>query len=285
MRHKHPTAYLAGAARGDFVQDRRLVRVEDLPFEFMMNALRSPAASRAGAVRRPYRLAAGGGRERLIEARKAGFIEIVDERVVPTARGRRFLNELLQGFLPTERPPSGGLASCAVTSHLQKTQQSHPTKENIDDYSKPRRQPDRRRRNLSQPGAAAPALKLTGADLADVGLRPLPASARCSISCPASIPRPAPPRPASSMRKGSLPEYGGAGGVADLPFAMSRFCAAEGLRTSRPCPPSVARISPAAMVWRSPPPACRPDCPGGGGGRRERQGHPLATGSRDQGRA
>ena len=100
MRHKHPTAYLAGAARGDFVQDRRLVDVEDLPFEFMMNALRLTGGFALAQFGAHTGLPLAAVEERLIEARKAGFIEIVDERVVPTARGRRFLNELLQGFLP-----------------------------------------------------------------------------------------------------------------------------------------------------------------------------------------
>ena len=100
MRHKHPTAYLAGAARGDFVQDRRLVDVEDLPFEFMMNALRLTGGFALAQFGAQTGLPLAAVEERLIEARKAGFIEIVDERVVPTARGRRFLNELLQGFLP-----------------------------------------------------------------------------------------------------------------------------------------------------------------------------------------
>ena len=100
MRHKHPTAYLAGAARGDFVQDRRLVDVEDLSFEFMMNALRLTGGFALAQFGAHTGLPLAAVEERLIEARKAGFIEIVDERVVPTARGRRFLNELLQGFLP-----------------------------------------------------------------------------------------------------------------------------------------------------------------------------------------
>ena len=100
MRHKHPTAYLAGAARGDFVQDRRLVDVEDLSFEFMMNALRLTGGFALAQFGAQTGLPLAAVEERLIEARKAGFIEIVDERVVPTARGRRFLNELLQGFLP-----------------------------------------------------------------------------------------------------------------------------------------------------------------------------------------
>src|SRR5690606_29176740 len=38
MRHKHPQRYLDAARRGQFVQERRTVTADELPFEFMMNA-------------------------------------------------------------------------------------------------------------------------------------------------------------------------------------------------------------------------------------------------------
>lgn len=100
MRHKHPAAYLSGAERGEFVQDRRSVSVRDLPFEFMMNALRLTGGFPLAQFAAHTGLPLAAVQARLIEARKAGFIEVGDERVVPTERGRRFLNELLQGFLP-----------------------------------------------------------------------------------------------------------------------------------------------------------------------------------------
>ena len=40
MKHKHPQAYLDGTERGDAVQEQHAVAAADLPFEFMMNALR-----------------------------------------------------------------------------------------------------------------------------------------------------------------------------------------------------------------------------------------------------
>ena len=40
MRHKHPEHYLDGAARGDFIASHNIISTDDLPFEFMMNALR-----------------------------------------------------------------------------------------------------------------------------------------------------------------------------------------------------------------------------------------------------
>lgn len=99
MRHKHPARYLEAAARGDFVQERREVAVAELPFEFMMNALRltggfAPAlfAARTGL---PLEAVAA----ELAEAKARGLLETVDGLIRPTLQGRRFLNELLQTFL------------------------------------------------------------------------------------------------------------------------------------------------------------------------------------------
>lgn len=99
MRHKHPGRYLEGAARGDFVQEAREVSVAELPFEFMMNALRltdgfAPGlfASRTGI---PLQAIAG----ELDAARAGGLLEVTADRIRPTQRGRHFLNDLLQVFL------------------------------------------------------------------------------------------------------------------------------------------------------------------------------------------
>ncbi len=102
MRHKHPERYLAAAAHGDFVQERREVGVADLPFEFMMNALRLtdgvPAALFAARTGIPLAALAGP----LAEARDRGLLEPDKERLRPTLQGRRFLNDLLQIFLDEE---------------------------------------------------------------------------------------------------------------------------------------------------------------------------------------
>ena len=99
MRHKHPTRYLEGAARGDFVHEAREVGVDELPFEFMMNALRlcggfAPAlfAARTG-------LALETIATELRLARERGLLELSAELIRPTTQGRRFLNDLLQLFL------------------------------------------------------------------------------------------------------------------------------------------------------------------------------------------
>lgn len=99
MRHKHPARYLEGAARGDFIQEAREVDVAELPFEFMMNALRLNAGvpARLFAERTCVPLAAIS--TQLQAAHEQGLLAPFAERIRPTARGRRFLNDLLQIFL------------------------------------------------------------------------------------------------------------------------------------------------------------------------------------------
>lgn len=99
-RVKHPRDYLAGAPAGRSLAEEREVPAAELPFEFLMNALRLvegfPVAlfgERTGqpitAVERP-----------LCEAEARGLLERDWQRIRPTARGRHFLNELLGLFLP-----------------------------------------------------------------------------------------------------------------------------------------------------------------------------------------
>lgn len=99
MRHKHPSAYLRAAATGDFVQERREVGVAELPFEFMMNALRLTAGvpARLFAERTGIPLEAIG--DKLAAARRRGLLEPDPAVLRPTPAGQRFLNELLQIFL------------------------------------------------------------------------------------------------------------------------------------------------------------------------------------------
>jgi oxygen-independent coproporphyrinogen-3 oxidase len=101
MRHKHPARYLEAAAQREpgFVQERRVVGEEELPFEFMMNALRIeegvPAALFSERTGLPLTAIAG----QLKKACRIGLLDPAPDRLRPTARGLRFLNELLQIFL------------------------------------------------------------------------------------------------------------------------------------------------------------------------------------------
>jgi oxygen-independent coproporphyrinogen-3 oxidase len=102
MRHKHPSRYLEAAAQRtpDFVQDRRVVGAEELPFEFMMNALRIEEGVPAALFSERTGLPLTAIAKQLEEARRTGLLHPAPDRLRPTERGLRFLNELLQIFLP-----------------------------------------------------------------------------------------------------------------------------------------------------------------------------------------
>ena len=98
-RHRNPRAYLAGAARGDFISTRQTVASADLPGEFMMNALRLNEGFPLGLFTERTGLPLSVIEESALAARRAGLLETADGRMRPTAQGRRFLNQLLARFL------------------------------------------------------------------------------------------------------------------------------------------------------------------------------------------
>jgi len=99
MRHKHPNAYMEGAARGDFVQERRGVSVAELPFEFMMNALRLTEGVPTSLFEERTGVPLAAVEAKLVAARRDGLLEADAAQLKPTLKGQRFLNELLERFL------------------------------------------------------------------------------------------------------------------------------------------------------------------------------------------
>lgn len=99
MRHRHPTAYLEGAARDDFIHTRHTVEAHDLPFEFMMNALRLTEGVPRALFEERTGLTLDSIAERVIAARQRGLLHLDEQRLAPTDKGRRFLNDLLEHFL------------------------------------------------------------------------------------------------------------------------------------------------------------------------------------------
>jgi oxygen-independent coproporphyrinogen-3 oxidase len=100
VRYRTPSEYLAQAERGHFVAQENEIARADLPFEFMLNALRlvdgfavQDFTERTGlaltAIEKPLQLA---------EAK--GLITRDWQRIAPTTRGLDFLSELQELFLP-----------------------------------------------------------------------------------------------------------------------------------------------------------------------------------------
>lgn len=100
VRHRHPARYLEGALRGDFIQEAHEVSAAELPFEFMMNALRLNAGVPLRLFAERTGLPLHAITAELRRARNAGLLEIEDGQLRASAQGRRFLNDLLQFFLP-----------------------------------------------------------------------------------------------------------------------------------------------------------------------------------------
>ena len=106
VRIKHPERYLAAAEAGDPIQERRDVRSEEIPFEFMMNALRLNAGVPAALFEERTGLPLAAALRELDNAERRGLIERDHLRIAPTPLGRRYLNDLLQLFLaPEEHVP------------------------------------------------------------------------------------------------------------------------------------------------------------------------------------
>lgn len=99
MRHKHPKAYLQNIRAGTPVQEENQVSAASLPFEFMMNALRlaDGFAPSLFELRTAQPISTILGPLRQAEA--DGLLSIGPEKIAPTAKGRRFLNVLLERFL------------------------------------------------------------------------------------------------------------------------------------------------------------------------------------------
>jgi putative oxygen-independent coproporphyrinogen III oxidase len=100
QRERKPQTYLRAALDGVAIQEARNVAESELPFEFMLNALRLiegfPVALFAQRTGLPITVID----RQLNEAQSAGLLERDHAMIRPTQKGQRFLNDLLEPFLP-----------------------------------------------------------------------------------------------------------------------------------------------------------------------------------------
>ena len=100
MRVKHPQQYMDAVKAGTHIADARSLTRVDLPFEFMMNALRltegAPAALFEERTGLPLIVCAAA----LEKACGLGLLARDASRLRPTLQGQHFLNDLLALFLP-----------------------------------------------------------------------------------------------------------------------------------------------------------------------------------------
>ncbi|MFZ5522906.1 MAG: radical SAM family heme chaperone HemW [Pseudomonadota bacterium] len=98
-RYKQPQAYMQQVALAAPVQTENTVRSGELPFEFMMNALRLNGGFDSALFQERTSLPLLTIRSELAAAEKRGLLFRDHQRIAPTPLGQRFLNDLLEIFL------------------------------------------------------------------------------------------------------------------------------------------------------------------------------------------
>ena len=90
---------LAQIGAGGALQEDFPVAVDELPFEFMMNALRLNQGFDSALFENRTALPLQTIEPTLRKAAQAGLIERTQQRIAPTHQGQRFLNRLLEMFM------------------------------------------------------------------------------------------------------------------------------------------------------------------------------------------
>jgi oxygen-independent coproporphyrinogen-3 oxidase len=98
-RYKHPATFMEQARAGSPIQEEHEVSAHDLPFEFMLNALRLVEGFPVHRFIERTGLPMTSIEPALQEAERRGLIERTYEKIAPTPLGQRFLNDLQALFL------------------------------------------------------------------------------------------------------------------------------------------------------------------------------------------
>ena len=98
-RYKHPATFIEQALAGSPIQEEHEVSAHDLPFEFMLNALRLVEGFPVHRFIERTGLPMTSIEPALREAERRGLIERTYEKIAPTPLGQRFLNDLQALFL------------------------------------------------------------------------------------------------------------------------------------------------------------------------------------------
>ena len=99
-RAKQPREYMAMAPEGKSIVEHRTVARADLPFEFMLNALRLVDGVPVSLFRERTGMELAAIEPALARGEALGLLERDWKTLRPTLKGQRFLNELLELFLP-----------------------------------------------------------------------------------------------------------------------------------------------------------------------------------------
>jgi oxygen-independent coproporphyrinogen-3 oxidase len=103
-RYRHPRRYVEAAAAGNAVETERTLSRQDLPFEFMLNALRLTEGVPASLYGEHTGESLAGIARLLAKAVEKGLLTDDPTRLAATPLGLRFLNDLQALFLPANAP-------------------------------------------------------------------------------------------------------------------------------------------------------------------------------------
>ena len=102
VRYKQPKAYMENVREGRAIQEEHVIPREDLGFEFMLNALRLTGGFAVSLFTERTGLPISVVERPLALAESRGLIKRDHLHIAPTQLGQRYLNDLLQLFLPTK---------------------------------------------------------------------------------------------------------------------------------------------------------------------------------------
>jgi oxygen-independent coproporphyrinogen-3 oxidase len=114
VRTREPRLYIERALAGQAVAQEHEVSRADLPFEYMLNALRLRQGFALGEFGERTGLAVTAIAAALDEGERRGWLERDLQRVWPTERGFDFLSDLQALFLPDEEAGAGAGAGSGL---------------------------------------------------------------------------------------------------------------------------------------------------------------------------
>lgn len=101
-RYRQPQQYMDAIRNGEGISQQRIVQDRDKIFEFMLNALRLTEGFDLTLFEERTGLSSAHIMAQVSELEKLGLLSLEGSRLVSTAQGRRFLNEMTERFLPED---------------------------------------------------------------------------------------------------------------------------------------------------------------------------------------
>ncbi len=99
IRQKHPTTYMQNVLNSKHIIENKIVTIKELPFEFMLGALRLIDGIDTILFSERTGLNLSTVLSQLLEAGQKGLITLPHGKIIPTILGQDFLNDLLMLFL------------------------------------------------------------------------------------------------------------------------------------------------------------------------------------------